>query len=1008
MASTAPEGKKGTPVAVIAGGAGFLGSHLAEILLAQGQKVVVLDNYATGKEDNLKTVLGHRDFVFKIGDLNKTLPELPRVDYIFHLAGVEEYINGTDVSVETLLVNSIGTKNLLDLARQHQAKILLASSLDVYSGLLSSLSLESYFGINKRDEERFSHHEAKRYAEALTTEYFKKFGVDARIVRLADVYGPRMDLRAGTEIAALLAESLQPDARTLTVHGDGLKILHPTYISDVVYGLVKAAVHEDSAGKIYNLVNPEEQTVLSFASRLRKVSPHHPEMKFVDDIEETRFARHPVDLEVSQKELGWRPVIGVEEGLRRTVTYFKTSHLVPEVPHVPVGSPSVIPAPVAKEFNRELQQFSALTRSKEIIKFILTARPHYRPSGGPSTRRIKTKVALATALVFIFISVLVPLGGVLVHSGYGAWRLKGSQSALVAGQADSAFAAASDAAAAFSAGASELNDLTWLVSFLGARGAIENYRHLILAAGEVSSSAEALANSMSPLLKVGKELVATDVTAKLSPDQTNKDLSEARNNLEVADDHLAAAAAELKQVAPDSLPFFVQSQFKDVSAKVADSRDAIAKTRAATKVLPEIIGLNGSRNYLLLFLNNTELRPGGGFIGSYGIARFEDGRLRDLFVDDVYNPDGQLKNAPPAPQPLRDYLGVPTLGIRDSNWSPDFPTSSKVAKDLLYQATKRQVDGVIALDIKTIENLLRVVGPVSLADYGETVTADNFYQRTQVHAEVGFFPGSTAKKDFIGAVARIVLDKILHSRSEDWPKFVEALQTSLSEKHLQIASSSSDIEELLAESGWDGAIAETGTIGADRSGKVEDYLDIVDANIGGNKANYFVKNQANYRVAADKNGALSAELTLLYEHTATTETWPSGRYKDYLRVYAPKGAVLTKVEVSDVKDVPQVTTSEENGKTVFGFFFEVPSQTKRTIILDYSLPLKLPTIAKESSYHLLVQKQAGTDSPPFSFNFDAPTFLRVTPSGGTNLSPYSARFNSDLRTDRDFSLTVAP
>lgn len=348
------------------------------------------------------------------------------------------------------------------------------------------------------------------------------------------------------------------------------------------------------------------------------------------------------------------------------------------------------------------------------------------------------------------------------------------------------------------------------------------------------------------------------------------------------------------------------------------------------------------------------------------------------------------------------------MGLRDSNWSPDFPTSSSLAKSLLFNATKRQVDGVVALDIQTLKNLLRVVGPISLADYGETITADNFFERAQFHAEVNFFPGSTAKKDFIGAVSRIVLDRILHSKPETWPAVFNALQNSLAGKHLLLNTNDPVAQGLLAESNWDGAIAQTGSVSEVRSGRVDDYLMTVDANLGGNKANYFVKNQANYRVAVDKNGLLSAQLTLLYEHTATTETWPSGRYKDFLRVYVPKGASLQKLEMSDVKEAPAVATSEENGKTVFSVFFEVPSQSKKTLILTYALPMKLPTIARESQYHLLVQKQAGADKWPLSINFDTPTFLKITPQNGSNLNSYSARFNSDLSSDREFNLTVAP
>lgn len=1002
MASTAPEGKKGSPVAVVAGGAGFLGSHLSEALLAQGFRVIVLDNYTTGRETNLQSVLGHRDFSYKVGDINSGLPNLPRVDYIFHLAGVEEYINGTDVSVETLLVNSIGTKNLLELARVSQAKITLVSSVDLYSGILSSLSLKNYFGISRRDEERFSHHEAKRYAEALTTEYFKKYGVNARIVRLADVYGPRMDLRAGTEMAELLAESLQPDIKKLTIRGEGLKVLHPTYVSDVVYGLIKAATGEGTNGKIFNIVNSEPQTVLNFASRLHQVAPTHPELSFTTDYVETRLPDHGIDFEQTTRNLGWRAVIGLEEGLKRTLAYFREGKLVPELPHPELRPEPVIPLHLPREYHAALQHFSAGPRFKNVLRFL----PRRNSPGKPS-RPFGLKAILAVMIVFILLSVLVPAGGAVFYSGFGVWRLRGSEGAILAGQADPAFTAAASAENAFNKANVELDELSALAEFFQWSG-LDNYRHILTAAEESAAAAKDASTAMKPLLGLGQSLAATDVTLQISADVTRQDLTEVSTKLQLAARHLGSAQGELDQVSAQSLPGQLAPLLSEVKGKLASVQGLLARAQAGVGVLPEVLGLNGVRNYLLLFTNSNELRPVGGFIGSYGVARFEDGRLRDLAVNDTYSLDGQATSTIAAPAPLRDYLGVAKLGLRDSNWSPDFPTDAKLARDLYFQAAHRRVDGVISIDLVTVQNLLRVVGPISMADYNEVITADNFFERAQFHADAVFFAGSTGKKDFLGAAARIILDKILRSPAKGWAALARAVQTSLNEKHLVIYSADAAVQGLLAQSHWDGGLTGAGPVAGAASNRVEDYLLVTDANVGGNKANYFVKNQTNYRVEADRDGGLTAQLTLLYDHTATTETWPSGRYRDYLRVYAPLGSRLLGAEVSDTTQVPVVSTGTELGRTVFSLLFELSSQSKKTIVLTYKLPAKLPSIVQPSQYHLVVGKQAGQNEPPLSVNFDVPTFLKASPSLGTNLSPYSTRLSTNLRRDLDLVITTTP
>ncbi len=247
---------KHLPIAIVAGGAGFLGSYLCESLIKQNIIVVAIDNLLSGKKQYLKSLTSSPNFIMYEHDLNEPLPQdLHGANYIFHLAGIEEYLNGVDMTMETLLVNSIGSKNLLEACKGTDCRFLLMSSTNVYSGVASSSNLEKYFGWNSKDEKRNAHHEAKRYAEALTTEYFKKFHINARIIRVADVYGPRMDLEAGTAIAGLIKEAIKTDQ--LTIFGDGLRSVYPTYVDDVVDGLNRAMFSKGTLGQIYTLANKD-------------------------------------------------------------------------------------------------------------------------------------------------------------------------------------------------------------------------------------------------------------------------------------------------------------------------------------------------------------------------------------------------------------------------------------------------------------------------------------------------------------------------------------------------------------------------------------------------------------------------------------------------------------------------------------------------------------------------------------------------------------------------------
>lgn len=557
---TAPNKHFG-PTSVIAGGAGFLGSHLAEILLAQGQRVIVLDNYSTGKEENLKALFKNPNFSFKIGDINQGLPELGRIDYIFHLAGVEEYLDGTDVSLQTLLVNSVGTRNLLELARSHQAKITLASTQDIYSGLLAANTL-SHLGAGPRDEARQAHHEAKRFSETLASEYFRKFDVDARIVRLADVYGPRMDLKSGSQLAELLAQSLQIEPR-LAVHGDGKALLHPSFISDVVYGLVKAAMSEESRGQVINLFNPTAVSVLEVAQTLRLLAPVRPDISFSPEIAETKAGESE-----TPSAINWRPTVGLEEGLKRTLDYFRAQKTVPAVPILPVVSTNLTPSYVqssqvsAVEKEDSIQSFSVASWLNRVIKSV----------SGKRSGRIAGKLALAGALVFIGLAAVAPTFAVVYHSGYGAWQMRESLKAITSARQDSAVFEAGRAEASFTAGASQIESLTWLASLLQLRQPAENYRILVLAAEEATLSVRYLALALGPLLS-----------------EESADKKEVGKNLDLAEEHLALASTRLDEVTLEDLPILARDlrRFTESSLEWLDR--AISQARQATSEPGELV-----------------------------------------------------------------------------------------------------------------------------------------------------------------------------------------------------------------------------------------------------------------------------------------------------------------------------------------------------------------------------------------------------------------------------------
>lgn len=308
--------------ALVAGGAGFIGSHICDQLIYQGFSVICVDNLTSGSKDNIKHLLDSSSFAFVKADINSSTFSVPpelKIDIIFHAAGIEEFSIDKNLSLESLFVNSLGARILLDLAKAKGAEFVFISTADLYSGVFSSTSLKYYFGKDPKSESTFTHNEAKRFAEALVFEYFKKYDLPALVVRVKDVYGPRMNLQAEGELNRFIREVT--NNKKLIISGDGLKTVTPTFISDISTGIVKAAL-VGSKGEIYNLVNPDKITLNSLAEVIKQVvgGVEITHKSASDDLEPPY---HQLDLSTSLEKLDWRPKIGLADGVSETIAYFR-------------------------------------------------------------------------------------------------------------------------------------------------------------------------------------------------------------------------------------------------------------------------------------------------------------------------------------------------------------------------------------------------------------------------------------------------------------------------------------------------------------------------------------------------------------------------------------------------------------------------------------------------------------------------------------------------------------
>jgi dTDP-glucose 4,6-dehydratase len=303
--------------AVVTGGAGFLGSHVCERLLAQGAAVTCLDNFLTGSPRNVAHLMGEPGFRLTECDLTGFVHVSGEVDLVLHLASAASPVDYLKLPIETLKVGSLGTLHALGLAREKNARFVLASTSEVYGDPLRHPQREDYWGNVNPVGPRSVYDEAKRYAEALTTAYRVSRGVNTGIVRIFNTYGPRMRPNDGRAIPTFICQALT--GLPLTVAGDGSQTRSICYVDDTVAGIL-AMAHHDYSGPV-NIGNPEEMTVLELAETIRDLAASRVPITFVDRPADDPAVRRP-DTMLARERLGWQPSVPSTDGLRRTIDWF--------------------------------------------------------------------------------------------------------------------------------------------------------------------------------------------------------------------------------------------------------------------------------------------------------------------------------------------------------------------------------------------------------------------------------------------------------------------------------------------------------------------------------------------------------------------------------------------------------------------------------------------------------------------------------------------------------------
>lgn len=757
------------------------------------------------------------------------------------------------------------------------------------------------------------------------------------VVVLGDVYCPTVNTPSSPVNAVLFQAKIEGK---IDLHGDGLGLLFPIFIADVVDGIMTAVFTKNQHGQIYAILPPHPITQLTLSHALQKMYP----LLRVD------FIRQKIAIIRYQLPSAAIPLIenySLEKRLRDI-----------DLTHTPLAS-----------------------RAKSITRV---------PAQGIATRKLGLFL-ISLCLFVISLPFLLTIGSAVV----GGLLLQRAEGQALNGDIAVAHATAKAASSFLQLSDQTATTLRGAISPLGLSKEAVGFQSMIHTAAGLADASVLLLGSAVEFEK----LIGNSSTS------SKQDYQDAINRFKQGVGALQAVQVD------GNLPL----EYKDKLGKISQPLGLLSNL---IDITPTLFGFNGLRTYLILFQNNFELRPGGGFIGSYGLLRFENGKIIDLTIHDVYDADGKLKAEVVPPFALRRFMGAPHWFMRDSNFSPDFSRSASQAASFLKLETNQNVDGVIGIDVSFLSSLLEATGPIRLPDYNKTLTKDNFYLETQSQVENNFFPGSTQKKDFLRAAETELLKRLQEHRFS-YTSLVNVLTKAVVQKHLLFAFPDPKTQKIFSINDLSGEIGERRQV---KSGVFLDTVGISEANIGQNKVNYYLKRIFAQEVFIDGEGIVTEQLKITYSNTSAPKDPFSGEYKAYLQLIVAQGTVLTGVQIDgqDIEITPAITNeniylaksfvapkglevneTSEKGRSLYGFIIRVPQTKTKEVILSYRLEKRAPIDSQVWEYNLLAIKQPGTLSDPYSLTVHYPLATKLLRSSlpindlGGKLS-LSTVFNQDL------------
>ncbi len=952
--------KANVPVSVILYGGNGLGFFLAQTLISQGGKVIVVDEFNSKTKPFINKLkkLGDVTF-FDFKGLDDFYKKVGRVDYFLYL--LDQYVHEKEVfTSKEFFAQSQYLEHSLETAQKFKSKFSLVSSLRLNKELSKQIQ-----SVNAASPSPYSNVELQKYCETSVAEFTDKNNVNARIVRIGTVVGRNTPTVSDPEVDKLLIDATQKSS--IDILGEGLEVHNLVHESDATYGILKITFMDKTKGEVVTLANKNDYTTLSLAYKSLELNVDAQNIKFLEGDNLKPILQNLYVPAPNASKFGWKQQISLEQALvEQLQSYYEKEN----------KSWNITDQARIKSFdkNKSTTKTEKTKIGKQIskIKSFLDRILGKRSSKGVLTPKKIITTSIITLFVFLFsYFILSPVLGI----GIGSVIVYSNSKEIYSSAQSFDFADTSTRTDRIERNLKKINQnlerLHWIFKITKEEDFYNNSTQLLLGIQYAIEGSSDMIVALQPLIEYFNDFEpALDFQSSTGSTTREyrsylKDLEE--NNYKIQDSSykVELAFGIIDNIDTSTFPKFIQEEIlllKDTSRQLYSTLSPLAEV---SSFLPDLLGADERKRFLVFLQNEGEIRSTGGWISSYAIIGIEGGQIRELYVDDIYNADGFLdiqRKTFEAPKSMQDALSLENWKFSMVNWDPDLSNTMYSAEEFVAAMGKgNDIDGLITMDISFIQKLLDKWGGLEIPGETDIITSANLYAKIfEMHTS--FTPGSSRKSTFLSNLANESIKKVLSSDISGYEDIAEVITESLEEKHLQATFKNSDAFNYMNSNNWAGSL-EIEYDGAPLS---------VDWNWGANKANLYIKRNHNLTVTIKDVDQMIFKYSLAIQNDSQKDEYPEGEYTNYLRTYLPLDSQI--LSIKGLND-NEYDIYEENNYKVIGGWFNIPIQKISTFEISYKLkksddPLNFPISVDGNNKELRLEifKQAGTSQDAYKID----------------------------------------